>query len=171
MTRAKVVPVPEPYETGPELSSTPREEFEQEPAYHRPLERNVAVGPMLVSTCICPKCGEVFAHFIKMHEDSKIHNALGDDQEPVCYRCTYADKTCPPGLVYAMQQVRWLYDQYYEAHASLGGASNVEIRARFLKAYDAFWRYGPVLLAELEHVYGNQLTRGVHEIETGVAGD
>lgn len=159
----------------PEKGTGPgaQERYEPTPPYRRPLERNVVVGPMLVSTLVCNKCGEVFAYGIPLRDGSKIDACLPNEaspEDPDCPRCSYSDKTCPDDAKQAMQECRWRYNQYKEARASLGGVSNAGIRDHFLKAHDIFWRYGPVLLLELERIYGDQLTRGVHEIETGGEG-
>lgn len=114
----------------------------------RPLERNVAVGPLWVSSCRCPQCGEVFAHprFLDPAE-----------AEPPCPRCIYttAWPTAPPDILESMSVMHQRMMDLRRAR-SLGEGSTAEEHRTVVLASDGFWYYGPRLLGELERIYGVQ---------------
>jgi len=139
-------------------------------SHPRELERNVCVGPLVVSSCQCPKCGEVFAHYEVFV--GGYHACLGSEEQPLCPRCTFATAwpAVTPEVAAAMVECRWRYHEHLLSGEPGSGKSTGEMRAAFLKAYDAFWLYGPALLGELERVFGDQVTAAVAAIEGGVSG-
>lgn len=146
--------------------------------YRAPLVRNMAVGPLVVSTIVCPKCGELFAFGREFHNrshDNAYTACLGPDENPLCPRCYYATAWPQLGdlaekVIAAMVECRWRYDEHLDAMEVASQKSQKQMREAFLKAQDAFWLYGPIMLSALEYVFGDQLKRAVAAIEGGASG-
>jgi len=136
-------------EAGALTSRDPNRESERPPVVRpRPVERHVVVGPLLVSSCLCPRCGGLFAHGGLLQPG---------EPDPACPRCIYATAwpTAPAELLEVMAELRQRLQDYHRAR-SLGEGSRVEEHRTFVLVSDAFWAHGPVLLGELERIYGRQ---------------
>jgi hypothetical protein len=158
---------PDPYGTGFEKGFVPgtgpgAQAHVPDQDYTAPHERNVRVGPLWISTCRCPQCGQGFAH----------EGLLRDDEpDPPCWRCEVSvGVPLDPEEAGAMAEFRWRYDRFLAAIAIGSGESEKEMRHRFITACDSGMVYAPRLLAALERRYGNQVEAGVQAILNGAAG-
>lgn len=127
-----------------------------------PLERNVHVGGLWVSSCICPQCGARFAH----------EGLMGlEEPDPPCWRCEVAvGVPLDPEEAAALAEFRWRYDRFLEAIDVGGGKigkTREDMRHTFIVACDSGMMYAPVLLHALERRYGDQVVRMTHAIATG----
>jgi len=148
---------PIPVGTGPGSQS-----FEHAPPFVHPLERNVHVGGLWVSSCLCPQCGEKYAHVGLMTDD---------EPEPPCWRCEVSvGVPLDPGEAAAMAEFRWRYDRYLAAIDIGSGESEKNMRHLFITGCDSGMMYAPVLLKALERRYGNQVDAGVQAILNGASG-
>jgi hypothetical protein len=127
-----------------------------------PLERNVHVGGLWVSSCICPQCGELYAHVGRMGMD---------EPDAPCWRCEVSvGVPLDPEEAAAMAEFRWRYDRFLEAIDVGGGKigkSREDMRHAFVVACDSGMVYAPVMLKALERRYGDQVVRAVQGIATG----
>lgn len=82
-----------------------------------------------------------------------------------CPRCRFVDgvPVLSETAKAAMCELRWRLDNYRRVK----GTDNAKEREAFLKLHDASWLAVPVILAELERVYGNQVQAQVQEILVG----
>lgn len=132
--------------------------------FDHPLERNVHVGGLWVSSCICPQCGERFAHVGMMGRPEQ-------EPDPPCWRCEVAvGVPLDPEEAAAMAEFRWRYDAFLEAIDVGGGKigkSREDMRHTFVVVCDSGIKYAPVLLKALERRYGDQVVRATQAIATG----
>lgn len=139
--------------------------------YARPLERNVVVGPMVVSTCLCPQCGQVYVRGELLGPGGYTPAMTDDEPDPPCWRCEVAvGVPLDPEEAAAMAEFRWRYDQFLAATEVGGMTSQDEMRAALVRAHDSAWVHAPALLRALERRYGNQQDAGVQAIASGAAG-
>lgn len=133
--------------------------------HERALERNVVIGPLLVSTCRCPQCGTVYAYSAPLGKGGYAIALMDDEPDPPCWRCEVPlGVPLDPAEVHAMQQFRWRYEQYVDAHEVGAMQSLAQMRAAFLQFCSSAEYYAPQLLAALERRYGNQQDAGVQQI-------
>ncbi len=132
-----------------------------------PLERNVHVGGLWISSCICPNCGTRFAHEGLMARPEQ-------EPDPPCWRCEVSvGVPLDPEEAAAMAEFRWRYDRFLEAIDVGGGKigkTREDMRHAFVTGCDSGMVYAPVLLKALERRYGNQVERGVQVIAMGTSG-
>jgi len=140
--------------------------------FERPLERNVCVGPLVVSACRCPMCGDVYAHYANGERSNWYAAGLPNGEpDPPCLRCELAlGIPLSPDEAAAMADFRWRYDEYVAAQRVGSGDSQQEQRAAFLAMCESAQLQAPALLAALERRYGNQQDAGVHAILNGASG-
>lgn len=137
--------------------------------YRRPLERNVVVGPFLISTVACPGCGVLHVVAVPMYDGRAILSALAPEEHPLCPICAANQPQPSDAVRAAMAELRWRLDRFQAARLSDAGigASVKEHRQAFLDLQSCCWSATPVLLRELERVHGNQQVRLEHEITVG----
>lgn len=180
MTDQKVIDAmlaqPDPYPTHPPMppGTGPGGGVYVPPAelrYGRPLERNVVVGPMVVSTCLCPQCGQVYVRGELLGSGGYAKAMPDDEPDPPCWRCEVSvGVPLDPNEAAAMAEFRWRYDQFLAANEVGGMTSQAEMRAAFVRAHDSAWVHAPALLWALERRYGNQQNAGVAAILAGASG-
>lgn len=139
--------------------------------YERPLERNVVVGPMVVSTCQCPQCGQVYVRGELLGSGGYAPAMSKDEPDPPCWRCEVSvGVPLDPDEAAAMAEFRWRYDLFLAANEVGGMQSQDDMRAAFVRAHDSAWVHAPALLHALERRYGNQQDAGVQAILNGASG-
>jgi len=156
---------PDPYPTrGPIPTGTGpgSESFVKTPPFVHPIERNVHVGGLWVSICLCPQCGQKYAH----------EGLLNDNEpDPPCWRCEVSvGVPLDPDEAAAMAEFRWRYDRFLAAVDIGSGKSQEEMRHLFVTACDSGMVYAPPMLKALERRYGNQVDAGVQAILNGASG-
>jgi hypothetical protein len=144
------------------------------PDYEIPLKRNVQVGPLVVSACKCPQCGEIYAHYA-LGQAPIAHwyqACLSDDEpDPPCWRCEVSvGIPLSPDEAGAMAEFRWRYDNYLKAAEAGSGQSTDARRHAFIVGCDSGMNYAPKMLEALERRYGNQVDAGVQKILNGTPG-
>lgn len=140
--------------------------------FRRAFERNVVVGPLIISICRCPQCGQVFPYFRDLLDEGWEAGAmLDDDPDPPCWRCEVAvGVPLSPHEAAAMAEFRWRLDRFLKANEGPSGASTSDRRATLVAMSNAAQIHGPALLGALERRYGNQQDAGVAAILNGVEG-
>ena len=156
----------EPFTPGTGPGTQAPEPFDAGGRWQRPLERNVVVGRLLVSSCICPQCGECYAFAVPLVNGVSPMGGLDDtDPDPPCLRCELAlGMPLNPDEVAAMQQLRWRWDEFRRAMREGSMVAQKGQHDAFLRLNQAAGRHALTLLHALEARYGNQQTAGVQRI-------